>query len=113
MAHLAVAPFGQGAPGGEHGVGVGPRLVDGGATDLHDLHAVARLAHPVTDGRRLEHTVAGVHRDHLALVLVEDLHPSAVAVDHLELDVVVVHVVGDLATGRDEDVRGDVRATQT
>ena len=65
----------------------------------------------MADQRRLEHAVAGVHDERLALVLVDHLHPPAHAVDHLEADPVEVHVVGDRSAVGDADVRRDEPST--
>ena len=48
----------------------------------------------MADPRRLQHAVAGVHHERLTLVLVDHADPALVTIDELELDRVVVDVVG-------------------
>ena len=57
---------------------------------------------------RLQHQVAGVHHERLALVLVDDAHPAAPDGDELQRDAVEMHPVGDRPALGDRDVRGDV-----
>src|SRR4029079_4123245 len=54
--------------------------------------------------------VAGLEHERWALVLVDDTDPASVAVDHLEADVVEVHIVGDRTAAGDLDMRGDESA---
>jgi hypothetical protein len=57
---------------------------------------------------RLQHQVAGVHDERLALVLVDDAHPAAPDEDQLEGDAVEMDPVGDRAAVGNGDVRRDV-----
>jgi hypothetical protein len=61
----------------------------------------------MADARRLDDTRAGDELERIALVFVDEADRAGHAVDELERDVVVVHVVGDRTTVRDPDVRRD------
>ena len=74
---------------------------------LDDLQAGGALQHTMTYLRRLQHAVTGPHDEGLTLIFVHQAHPAAVAVDHLETDVVEVHVVGHRAGVGNHDVRPD------
>ena len=65
----------------------------------------------MADLGRLEHAVAGLEDEGLALVLVDHPDPAPVAVDELEADAVVVDVVRHRAAVGDRDVGGDEAAT--
>ena len=52
------------------------RLVLGGTTDLDDLEVGRALEHPVPDAGRLQHAVAGLEHERLALVLVDQARPN-------------------------------------
>lgn len=107
----AVSAVRQGAAGRQRRLRVAPCLVLGRAADLDHLHPIAGLQHPMADGGRLQEAVALLQQHRLALVFVGHAHP-AVAVDHLEPDVVEVHVVGHRPTVGDEDVGGDEAPAQ-
>ena len=81
--------------------------------DLDHLEAGRRFEHTVADLRRLQDAVAGEHHERLPLVLVDETHPARLHEDHLEADLVEVHVVGDGTTIRDRDVRRHEGATPT
>src|SRR5262249_10970932 len=87
------------------------RRMNGGRADLDDLEAGGALEPAVTKPRRLEDDLAGLHDERLALILVHEPDPALVAVDHLEPDLVEVHVVGDGAAVRDPDVGSDETTT--
>ena len=63
--------------------------------------------HAVPDLGRLHDAVAGLQAERFALVLVDEVDPTAGAEDQLEPDPVEVHRVGDLAPTGDADVGGD------
>jgi len=108
-----VQPLRQAATGGQRHLGVAVGLVDGGAAELHHLGAGRRFEHPVADLGRLQHAVAGVQDEGLALVLVDQPDPARLAEDHLEPDPVVVHVVRHRPAGRKQDVGGHEAPVQT
>src|SRR3982751_3207791 len=68
------------------------------------------LEHPGPDLGRLEHQVAGIHHERLALVLVNDPDPAGANVDHLEADTVEMDPVGNRPALGNADVRSDVAA---
>ena len=80
-------------------------LVLGWARHLDDLEPGRALQDPVADAGRLQHAVPGLHHERWTLVLVDQPHPAADAIDRLEADPVVMDVVGDRTAGRDRDVR--------
>ena len=73
------------------------RLVVGGHCYLDDLAAGFALENPVTDLRRLDDPIARLKPKRLALVFVHHLYSAFDTADHLELDLVVMNVVGNLA----------------
>ena len=109
----SIAAVGEVQLGGQRRLGVSPRLVFGRAADLDHLHAVACFEHAMANGGRLQEAVTFQQEHRLALVFVGHAHPAPIAVDHLETDVVEVHVVGHRSTLGDEDVRGDEPSTET
>ena len=72
-----------------------PGFVLGGAADFDDFEARRGLQNPMADGRRLQDAIPGLHDEGRALVFVDHPHPTAAAIDELESDMVVVHVVGN------------------
>ena len=83
------------------------RVVYGRASDLDHLEFVRRLQYLVTDVGRLKHTIAGFETEGRTLIFVDQLRPTPVAKDHLEPNVVMMHVVGDGATFKNPDVTRD------
>ena len=63
---------------------------------------------PVADLGRLQHEIAFVHHERLALILVDDAHPATPHIDHLERDPMVMDPVGDQPAFRNGDVRCNV-----
>src|SRR5580700_4267545 len=68
------------------------RLVLRGGADLDHLEPGGALEHPMADAWWLKRAVASAQDERLALVFVDDTHPAARAVDHLERHEVEVHV---------------------
>jgi hypothetical protein len=60
---------------------------------------------------RLQYTISGLQHERRALIFVNHSYPAAVAVDHLKIDIMMVHVVGHRPTVRNPDVRRDESAT--
>ena len=83
----------------------------GRARHLDHLQPGRALQHTVADAARLQHAVASLQDERLALVLVDDAHPTPAAVDDLEADAVVVDVVRHRSGVGDRDVRGDEPAS--
>src|SRR3954469_5530294 len=83
-----------------------------GAADLDDLEAGRGFENAVTDLRRLQDAVTGVHHERRALIFIDHPHPSGFAEDHLEAHTVVVHIIRYLAARWDLDMRGDKAPTQ-
>ena len=63
--------------------------------------------------RRLQEAVAVFHQHRRTLIFVDDLYPAIHAEDHLERNIMVMHVIRDRAALRDTDVRGYKLATKS
>ncbi len=77
------------------------------AADLDHLEPGRAFEHAVADARGLQDAISGAHDEVRSLVLVDHPHPAGAAIDHLEADLVVVHVIGHRAALGDHDMRGD------
>ena len=54
----------------------------------------------MADRRRLQHHITGLHHEGIALILIDQTHPTATHREELESHIMEMHVVGHLATGR-------------
>ncbi len=84
----------------------------GGVADLDHFESIRRFEHAMPDERWLQHAIARLHHERWPLVFVEDANPSLVNVDHLEANLVEVHVVRDQTGVRNLDVRSDEGAAE-
>ena len=86
---------------------IGESLMHRGAADFDHLEAVRGFQHPVTNFRRLQHAIARVQQEGIALILIDQAHPAGHAIDHLEADLVEMDVIGHRSALADADLGGD------
>ncbi len=85
----------------------------GWRTHLDHLHVVGTLKYAMAYVRWLQYAVACLHNERFALIFVDDFHPTAIAVDHLKLHVVMVNVVRHRTAFRYSNMRRNETAIQS
>jgi hypothetical protein len=75
---------------------------------LYNFHSIRTLENAVSNVRRLQNTIAGLHYDRLTLVFINNAHPAFVTIDHLKFNVMVMHVVRHRAAVLNAYMRCDV-----
>ena len=81
------------------------------ATHFYHLHVVRAFENTVAYMRWLQYTIPCLQDKRGTLLFVNHSYPASVAVDHLKLDIMVVHIVRHRPTVRYSDVRGNESAT--
>jgi len=81
--------------------------------NLHDFAVGRTFQYPMADVRWLQDGVPSFQPERRTLILIDHVHPSPVAEDHLKSNVVMMDVVRYRSAVGDGDVRGDEPATQT
>jgi len=87
------------------------RFVFRGATHFDHLHVVRTFENAVAYMGWLQNAISGLKDERGTLIFVNYAYPAAVAVDHLEFDIMVVHVIRHRPTVRDANVRRNESAT--
>src|ERR1700690_2204293 len=82
-------------------------LVFGGRAYFDDLETGRGFEDAMANARRLQHAVAFAHDERRSLILIDNAHPAAPAIDHLKTDAVIMHVIVHRTAVGDADLRGD------
>ena len=70
------------------------------------------MANRTANAGRLEHKIAGLHHERLALILIDHADPALADGDDLECELVKMDPVGHRAALVDADRRGDVASAE-
>ena len=84
-----------------------PGLMFGWTSNLDNFSAGRAFEYAMADLGRLKDAISGLEPKRFALVLVNDLYPAPFAIDHLKIDLVIMHVIGNFAVERKAYVRND------